>query len=177
MGALVALTGASGEVASLIRPALSNIYALRSSDVRAPAPLFENERYVRANLRSLSAMRRAGVATIFLASPTTAPERLRAISEASTGFIYYVSRTGVTGERKSVSLSLSDEMKRLREIVRGPVCIGFGISTEEQVREVAALGDGVVVGSALVKEIEMSNSIDEAERKLEAKVRALKKGI
>ncbi len=59
MGALVALTGASGEVASLIRPALSNIYALRSSDVRAPAPLFENERYVRANLRSLSAMRRA----------------------------------------------------------------------------------------------------------------------
>jgi len=98
-----------------------------------------------------SACKDAGLSTIFLASPTTTDERLGPIGEASTGFIYYVSRLGVTGTQKSLSKTLEGDLKRLKGKVDRPVAVGFGISTPEQAREVAQLAEGVVVGSALVK--------------------------
>ncbi len=99
------------------------------------------------------AMAEAGVKTVFLASPTTSPARLRRIAEASTGFVYYVSRAGVTGERAALSSTLAAEVARLREVTDKPIAVGFGISTPEQAAEVARFADGVVVGSAFVRAI------------------------
>ncbi|MBI4350004.1 MAG: tryptophan synthase subunit alpha [Elusimicrobia bacterium] len=92
-----------------------------------------------------------GIAAIFLASPTTSAARMELIGRASTGFVYYVSRLGVTGERAKLPAALAAGLKRLRGKVRKPVAVGFGISTPEQVRAAARHADGVVVGSALVK--------------------------
>jgi tryptophan synthase alpha chain len=110
-----------------------------------------------------------GLKTIFLASPTTSKDRMKLIAEASTGFIYYVSRTGVTGVQAHLSSSLGSEIAELRKITEKPIAIGFGISNGAQAAEVAKLGDFVVVGSALVRLI--SNHIDPAIR--ETQVRAL----
>jgi tryptophan synthase alpha chain len=96
-------------------------------------------------------MREHGVRTVFLASPTTAPERIPLIAQASTGFIYYVSRTGVTGVQSELSRSLETELKKVRSLTDRPIAVGFGISKGEHARAVAKLGDAVVVGSAFVK--------------------------
>ncbi len=117
----------------------------------------------------------SGVGTVFLASPTTRVDRLALIGEASTEFVYYVSRAGVTGTRDSLSATLAEEVARVKAIVKKPVCVGFGISTPEQVREVASIADGVVVGSALVKVIE--ENPDEAEKKLGELVRTLRRDL
>ena len=96
----------------------------------------------------------SGLETVFLASPTTDPARLARIGAASTGFVYYVSRLGVTGARASVSGTLSLEVARVRKAARKPVAVGFGVSTPAQARAVGRVGDAVVVGSALVGLIE-----------------------
>lgn len=92
----------------------------------------------------------AGPDLIRLVAPTTTGDRLRRIAETASGFLYYISRTGVTGEREELELDLAEAVGRLRERVRLPVAVGFGISRPEQAREVAAVADGVVVGSALI---------------------------
>jgi tryptophan synthase alpha chain len=102
----------------------------------------------------LSAARGASLDTIFLAAPTSPEARLRRVAEASRGFVYAVSRTGVTGERHDVSREASDLLGRLKALTDTPVALGFGISTPEQVRTAGALADGVVVGSALVRFLE-----------------------
>lgn len=86
-----------------------------------------------------------------LVAPTTRAERVRAIAERAQGFLYYVSRTGVTGARQSLAEGLEREVGALRAVSQVPVAVGFGISTAEQARTVAAVADGVVVGSALVE--------------------------
>ena len=96
-------------------------------------------------------MKSQGIDTVFLASPTTSPIRLELINEASTGFVYYVSRTGVTGTQSEISSTLEDEMKALSDLVQKPLVVGFGISNAEQARKVASYGDGIVIGSAIVK--------------------------
>ena len=96
-------------------------------------------------------MENYGIKTVFLASPTTSSDRFPNIADASTGFIYYVSRTGVTGVQQSLSESLESELAALRKLTRKPVAVGFGISNAEQAKVVARLGDAVVVGSAFVK--------------------------
>ena len=98
--------------------------------------------------------READVDTVFLASPTSPDERLARVAEASRGFVYAVSRTGVTGERQSLSADARPLVERLRALTSVPVALGFGLSTPEQVREAAAVADGVVVGSALVRFLE-----------------------
>ncbi len=98
--------------------------------------------------------RAADLDTVFLASPTSPPERLKLVAEASRGFVYAVSRTGVTGERQSLSADASPLVQRLRALTDVPVALGFGLSTPEQVREAAGIADGVVVGSALVRFLE-----------------------
>ena len=99
-------------------------------------------------LRDVS--RRAGFATIFLAAPTSPPDRLRMIARASDGFIYYVSLTGTTGARQTLPPGLVLGVRQLRLLTTKPVCVGFGISTPIQAATVARIADGVIVGSALI---------------------------
>lgn len=98
--------------------------------------------------------READLDTVFLAAPTSPPERLARVAERSRGFVYAISRTGVTGERQVLSEDAGPLVARLRERTRVPVALGFGISTPEQVREAGRVADGVVVGSALVRFLE-----------------------
>jgi tryptophan synthase alpha chain len=90
---------------------------------------------------------------ISLVAPTTPADRLPKILEKATGFVYYVSREGVTGMQQHVATSIGSRVELLRRQTTLPICIGFGISTSEQAREVAGQADGVVVGSALVNRI------------------------
>ena len=94
------------------------------------------------------------LATVFLVSPTSPPERLSAIAAVSTGFIYCVSVTGVTGARASLSDEIAPMISQLREHTYKPICVGFGVSTQKQAREVAQLADGVIVGSAIIDVVE-----------------------
>lgn len=96
-------------------------------------------------------LERAGLDLIRLLAPTTAPERVARVAEGGRGFLYYISRTGVTGAREVLRDELAAEVGRLRERVGLPVAVGFGISSPEQARAVAGIADGVVVGSALVQ--------------------------
>lgn len=98
----------------------------------------------------LEASRAEGLKNIFIVAPTTTERRLSKIAEVASGFVYYVSREGVTGERDSVASGLKEAMARIRKAIDLPTVVGFGISRREHVRQVAAVADGVVVGSALV---------------------------
>jgi tryptophan synthase alpha chain len=95
----------------------------------------------------------AGVAPIFLAAPTSGPERIRKIGSLTRGFLYYVSVTGITGTRTGLPEDLKNELAQVRKLVKGPLAVGFGISTPAQVADLAPLVDGVVVGSAIVHKI------------------------
>jgi tryptophan synthase alpha chain len=104
----------------------------------------------------LRAMRANDLAPIFLAAPTTPDERLRRIAGASRGFVYAVSRTGVTGARQQLAGDAEKLVRRLRRVTRLAIAVGFGISTAEQFAEVGRFADAVVVGSAIVKTIEQN---------------------
>jgi tryptophan synthase alpha chain len=96
---------------------------------------------------------REGLKTVFIVAPTTPPERLARIAAATTGFIYYVSREGVTGVRDAVATGIPAAVAAIKRHTALPVVVGFGIGKREHVREVAEHADGVVVGSALVNVI------------------------
>jgi tryptophan synthase alpha chain len=98
--------------------------------------------------------RKLGVDTIFLAAPTSPPERIRLVSKFSRGFIYYVSITGVTGARGKLPEELKSAVRRIKAESKKPVAVGFGISTPDQAKEVSRFADGVIVGSAVVKIVE-----------------------
>ena len=102
--------------------------------------------------------RLAGLALVRLVTPTTPPERAREIARRSTGFLYCVSVAGVTGERTALPENLVERIQWLREESDVPILVGFGISTAEQAKEVAAVADGVIVGSAVVRCIERAES-------------------
>jgi tryptophan synthase alpha chain len=101
--------------------------------------------------------------TVFLAAPTSPDERLRGVAAASRGFVYAVSRTGITGERVALSDEAGPLVGRIRALTTEPVALGFGISTPEQFRAAADVADGVVVGSALVRFLEEKPDGDLAE--------------
>ena len=90
------------------------------------------------------------LANIFIVAPTTPDDRISLIAEVGTGFLYYVSREGVTGARDQVVSGLGESVKRIKDRANIPVVVGFGISSPEHVREVGSVADGVVVGSAIV---------------------------
>ena len=94
---------------------------------------------------------REGLSLIFLAAPTTTPERLAKMLAVGTGFLYYISRTGTTGEREGFPPDFEVKLAQVKAVSRLPVAVGFGISTPDQVRTVCRLADGVVVGAALVR--------------------------
>jgi tryptophan synthase alpha chain len=98
----------------------------------------------------LSACRKHDVKTVFIVAPTTPDSRLPKIGATATGFIYYVSREGVTGVRNEVAGNIPEALARIRKHTTLPVVVGFGISNRAQVAQIAAQADGVVVGSALV---------------------------
>jgi len=102
----------------------------------------------------LREMRRNELATVFLAAPTSTDERLKRIAAASTGFVYAVSRTGVTGARQQLPEDAQKLVHRLRKYTKLPIAVGFGISTREQFAAVGEFADGAVIGSAIVETIE-----------------------
>jgi tryptophan synthase alpha chain len=110
-------------------------------------PVEESADYVRE-------MRRNELATVFLAAPTSTDERLERIAEASNGFIYAVSRTGVTGARQQLPEDARKLVSRLRALTKLPIAVGFGISTAEQFAAVGEFADAAVIGSAIVEIIE-----------------------
>jgi tryptophan synthase alpha chain len=116
------------------------------------------------------AIRAAGLDTIFLAAPTSTGARMRLIAQHSSGFVYLVSRTGVTGEQTSLSDAVAPLIASMRSVTELPLAVGFGISRREHVAAVSALADAVVVGSAFVRAIESGAD-------LEALARDLKGGI
>ncbi|MBT9132534.1 tryptophan synthase subunit alpha [candidate division NPL-UPA2 bacterium Unc8] len=95
-----------------------------------------------------------GLDTIFLAAPTSTEERIGTIIASSSGFIYYVSVTGITGARTALPSGVLSSLKRIKQKTKKPVVVGFGISTPEQVRRLSQWADGIIVGSALVRIIE-----------------------
>lgn len=101
--------------------------------------------------------RAAGLRSILLVAPTTAPDRRAAIARLCDGFIYYLSVSGITGERKALPSDIGPNIAALRAITDTPICVGFGISTPEQVRQVTAANgadaDGAIVGSALIRRL------------------------
>ena len=99
-------------------------------------------------------MKRAGLNTIFLVAPTSSEERMKKIAETSTGFLYAISRTGVTGERQELAADLKEFLRTLRSFTTTPIAVGFGISRPEHVQAVWREADAAIVGSAIVREIE-----------------------
>jgi tryptophan synthase alpha chain len=102
-------------------------------------------------------LRKHNLAPIFLAAPTSPDERLKKIAEASGGFVYAISRTGITGAQKTLTTDAEQLVRRLRKYTKLPIAVGFGISTHEQVAALGEFADAAVVGSALVAIIEKSS--------------------
>ena len=122
-------------------------------------------------------MRAANLDTVFLAAPTSSERRLRLIAQYSSGFIYLVSRTGVTGEQTRVSDSVAPLVERVRAVSTLPVAVGFGVSTPAHVAEIGRVAQGVVVGSAIMRLIEENSADPELECRLEQYARSLKGGF
>lgn len=112
----------------------------------------------------LAAARAADLDTVFLAAPTSPDERIKGIAQASRGFVYAVSRTGVTGEKDEVSGEARPLVERIKALTPEPVALGFGLGTPQQVASAAEVADGVVVGSALVRFLEEHPDGDVAEK-------------
>jgi tryptophan synthase alpha chain len=100
--------------------------------------------------------RKNDLATIFLAAPTSTDQRLKQIAEVSTGFIYAISRTGVTGARQQMTGDAQSLVKRVRRFTKLPIAVGFGISTPEQFQAIGKFAEAAVVGSAIVHAIEQN---------------------
>jgi tryptophan synthase alpha chain len=112
--------------------------------------------------------------TIFLAAPTSDDERLQKISAVSSGFLYLISRTGVTGAKDSLPDDLPALIRRARKHTHLPIAVGFGISQPGHVSVLGGLADAAVVGSSLVSEIENAKSVDAAANALATRIRSLK---
>src|SRR5207248_3445410 len=95
---------------------------------------------------------------VLLVTPTTSPERAEKVVRACGGFVYVVSVVGITGERDRLPAGLREQVARLRTMTDLPLCVGFGVSKPEHVRELKGLADGVIVGTALVKKLEAAGT-------------------
>ena len=109
----------------------------------------------------IAQMNEYGLDTIFLMTPTTRDDRMKLIASHTKGFVYYVSRTGVTGERDSLADEIQSKVSAICQYTDMPIAVGFGISTPEHVSEIAQYADAVVVGSAIVRRVgEYQNDVD-----------------
>lgn len=125
----------------------------------------------------VGAMHQSGLDTVFLAAPTSTPRRLKLVAEYSTGFVYLVSRAGVTGEQDSLSTAVAPLVSAVRAVTNLPLAVGFGISRPEHVAELGKLVEAVVVGSAFVRLIERNIDNASLEIQLESFTRELKRGF
>jgi tryptophan synthase alpha chain len=125
----------------------------------------------------VAAMHRHGLDTVFLAAPTSTARRMKLVAQYSTGFVYLVSRTGVTGERESISEAVAPLVRSMRAVTDLPLAVGFGISRPEHVTELGRQVEAVVVGSAFVRLIESNFDNPSLEIQLESFVRELKHGF
>lgn len=100
-----------------------------------------------------------GLNTIFLLAPTSTGERIKKVSQVSSGFIYYVSITGITGSKLTTGKTMKATLNAIKKHAKQPVAVGFGISNAREAKEVAKLADGVIIGSAIVKLINQKKSI------------------
>ncbi|MFC1807759.1 tryptophan synthase subunit alpha [Candidatus Omnitrophota bacterium] len=126
----------------------------------------------------ISVSRPLDFSTIFLAAPTSSKERIKLIAKKSRGFIYYVSLTGVTGARKSLPEDVRAHVKEIKKITDKPICIGFGVSSPKQIRELAKFSDGVIVGSAIISKIEnLLNNRSLITKNVAKYVKSLLKGL
>jgi len=107
-----------------------------------------------------------GISTVFLAAPTSTSDRIALIGKSSTGFVYYVSRTGVTGERSDIASTVQGMVAAIKQHTSTPVAVGFGISNPAQAAEVAGYADGVIVGSAIVRLIGVNGDSPDTPRKV-----------
>ena len=163
---------------SYLNPLMRYGFARLAADAKAAgvdgvlmtdASVEEAEPYVKT-------IREAGLDTVFLAAPTSTPERLALVGRFSSGFVYLVSRTGVTGEQDQLSAQALPLVKAMRAHTDLPVAMGFGIAKAADAEAVGRLADGVVVGSAFVRVIEQYAGTPEMESRLEALARELKTG-
>lgn len=118
-----------------------------------------------------------GLDMIHLLAPTSTQDRVRLIADESRGFIYYVSLTGTTGMKSEISDNLKTKVQAIKNVAKLPVLVGFGISGPEQAKQAAALSDGVIVGSAIVRLIEQNGNPADREAKIGDFVARLKQAI
>jgi tryptophan synthase alpha chain len=114
---------------------------------------------------------RSGLDIIFLLAPTSNDDRIRKVAAKSSGFIYYVPITGITGSKLSLDSSIESHMERIRSFTDKPVAVGFGVSTPEEAAQISVYADGVIVGSAIVKRVE------DPDPELEEYLRSLRNAI
>ena len=124
-----------------------------------------------------TAARKHDIATVFFIAPTTTDARIKANTQASTGFVYYVSLTGVTGVNQAVAKDVVKDIARAKRFTQKPICAGFGITNALQAKAIAAVADGVIVGSAIVKEIQQHAGKPDAVKQVTRFVSTLVKAI
>ena len=123
-------------------------------------------------------VREAGLRSALLVAPTSPASRRAAIGRLCDGFVYYLSVSGITGERKSLPVDIGPNVAELRGVTEVPICVGFGISTAEQVREVTAFADGAIVGSALIRKLSQAGAnVSEQAEAVRACVADLARGL
>lgn len=125
----------------------------------------------------LEPLKQTDIDSIFLASPTTTKDRLSLINDTSSGFVYYVSRTGVTGTQTSISSTLESEIETIKTKITKPIVVGFGISTPEQAKHISSLADGIVIGSAIVDLIKDIGVNKQKDHLLEEFVRSIRDAL
>lgn len=130
-----------------------------------------------ASRRYDSAFREGSLDLIPLVAPTSPPARVKRIAGDASGFLYLVSVTGVTGERKELPAGLNEFVARVRKATEKPICVGFGISTPDHAREVTRIADGAIVGSALVQRIASSRDTNTARSEVRMVIAAMRAEI
>ena len=118
-----------------------------------------------------------GLDMIFLLAPTSTPARVQQVGKISKGFVYYISLTGTTGTKESLSAGLEEKVKEIKKTVSLPVLVGFGVSGPEQARQAAQISDGVIIGSAIVKLIDTHSDPAERDLKLAEFLTSIQKAI
>jgi tryptophan synthase alpha chain len=121
----------------------------------------------------VSKLRAAGLDTVFLVAPTSTDRRLKLVSELSSGFVYVVSRAGVTGERSDLAASVEPLVNKIKSMTDKPLAVGFGVSKREHVAAIGGYADGVIIGSAIMRIVEQHGGSPDLEARLESFMRTL----
>jgi len=124
-----------------------------------------------------NATQSSGAHRIYVVAPSTTENRLPLVTQQCSGFIYAASLMGVTGTRTAVSGNAKELVARIRQVSSTPVAVGLGVSNRDQAHEVASYADGVIVGSAFIRQLQESSSIHEGLEKVEALARSLSEGV